>query len=170
MKRRAAVLALAMFLGSCGTSEPEPAANLLEEAPVAIPDVVAARGCADHWQVTIDKESFAVDRQGRKVSGDRLAAFIQSVVPAVRRAVNEACAAGEVDPAGAAAIRTLVVLNDGDRDTPKFYADDAEGSTRTSLNDAFVSRDFAIPSEMELRQGMQCLTTMATQACEESIQ
>jgi hypothetical protein len=170
VKRRAANLVLALLLGSCGTSEPEPAANLVEKELVAMPEVVAAKGCADHWVVTIQKESFRFDREGMPVSSDRLAAFTKSVVPAVRGAVNEACAAGEVDLAGAAAIRTLIISNDSDRDTPKFYVDDPEGSARTSLFDAFASRDFAIPSEMELRQGMQCLTTIATQACQESIQ
>jgi hypothetical protein len=170
MTGRGPAMAIALALAGCRDVSPAPETNIVaEEGLPPIPDIVPARGCADGWTVTIDRDSFSAGADGQPIPRDRLAAFEQSVVPAVRTAVNEACTAGEVDPAKAAVIRTLVVVNDTDRDTPKFYAAETDPS-RTRLNDAFVSRDFAIPSEMELRQGMQCLTATDSPACQESIQ
>lgn len=151
----------------------EPAAPAEAQSDVTVPREAAAAsasaGCASGWTVRVDRASL-IDGSGRKPFEDqRLAAFEQSIGTAVRQAVDAACEAGEVEAEAARAIRTVSVSNDPERDTPKFYADEKD-RTLTTLADAFVVRDLAVPSEMELRQGMQCLTDMNSKVCLDSFQ
>ena len=69
----------------------------------------AQGGCADHWSVALNAESFAGNGAGKAFSAAELEAFRARIEARLRSAIGDACARGAVKPAAARAVRQVEV-------------------------------------------------------------
>jgi len=132
----------------------------------ARPAEAAARGCADHWAVELDKESFAQNGTGRTFTPARLAAFRAKVALAVKGAVTEACRRGKVRPALAAQVRRIDVVSASGVTEAMLYQVGRDRRTLTFAL-AFAESDLQVPPRREILDGLACWTNPRSQSCAE---
>ena len=123
----------------------------------------AQGGCADHWSVALNAESFAGNGAGKAFSADELEAFRSTIEAQLRSAIDDACAQGAVRPADARAVRRVEVSSASGASDPFFYQA-PDGTLR--LEWVFAEEDLAIPPARELVAGATCWTDPDGKACD----
>lgn len=129
-------------------------------ALIGAPD--APRGCADHWQVELDRESFAHNGAGRTFTGGELADFRTKIQAALRTAAADACRSKRLSSSRAAGIRRVQVFSASGASEPHFYS-----ATKGTLNFewVFAEEGLAVPPRATMAGGLMCWADPAEQAC-----
>jgi hypothetical protein len=122
----------------------------------------APRGCADHWSVELDRDSFASNGAGRTFTGEQLSAFRAKVQSALKSAVGDACRKGSVGPTLAREVRTIRVFSASGATEPHLYA---AGKQRLNLEWMFAEENLAVPSRAEIVGGLTCWVDPRASAC-----
>jgi hypothetical protein len=125
---------------------------------------VANAGCADHWQVELDGESFAHNGTGKTFSAAQLAAFRTKVKAALKTAAADACRGKKVATAGAASIRHVHVLSASGASEPHFYST-AKGTLNFEW--VFAEEGLAVPSRATMVGGLICWANPSEKMCAE---
>jgi hypothetical protein len=122
----------------------------------------ASGGCADHWAVELDGESFANNGAGKTFTAAELDAFQEKVQGALRSAVSRACREGNIRSAAAGEIRQVVVISASGATEPQAYA---EGKRRLNFEWVFAEENLAIPARREIIDGLTCWADPRAGAC-----
>jgi hypothetical protein len=133
-------------------------AALLAAAPAS----AAPRGCADHWKIELNRDSFAHNGAGRTFSDGQLAPFNAKLQIALRTAIAEACREGLVRASAAKAVRRLEILSASGATEPHIYA---AGKATLHLEWVFAEENLAIPEKRDIRAGLACWTNPRRRAC-----
>ena len=128
----------------------------------AAPAESAQPGCADHWQVELDRESFAHNGAGRTFKPAELAAFRAKIQAALRTAAADACNGRKVAPARAASVRRVRVFSASGASEPYFYP--AEKGA-LSFEWVFAEENLAIPARADLVGALVCWANPTKKAC-----
>ena len=119
-------------------------------------------GCADHWAVTLDRDSFANNGAGRSFSAARLAAFRSKLEGRIKSAVGAACKAGKVKPALAKSVRRVKVFSASGASEPHFYRHPGGG---LAFEWVFAEENLALPPAKDIVDGTACWTDRNGAAC-----
>ena len=119
-------------------------------------------GCADHWQVRINAESFASNGAGRTFNAGELASFRKRLEAELRSAMNNACAIGEVPAATAKTVRTVEAFSASGATEPRLYA---RGGDRLAIEWVFAEQGLAIPPGADIVAGTACWIDPEGEAC-----
>jgi hypothetical protein len=122
----------------------------------------AQGGCADHWEVALDAESFAGNGSGKTFTAARLEAFRARIEAELKSAIGDACAHGTVKPAAAMAVRRAEVSSASGASDPFLYQAE-DGTLR--LEWVFAEEDLAMPSARNIVAGAACWTDPNGKAC-----
>lgn len=125
----------------------------------------AQRGCADHWSVALNAESFAANGAGKTFSAAELEAFRAKIEARLRSAIGDACARGTVKPAAARAVRHVEVSSASGASDPFLYQA-PDGTLR--LEWVFAEEDLAVPLPTDIVAGSVCWTDPNGKACNSS--
>jgi len=120
------------------------------------------RGCASHWAVELDRDSFANNGAGRTFTAAQLAAFRTRVQAQLRTAAADACAGKRVPSSRAAGIRRVRVFSASGASEPHF------SSTRNgTLNFewVFAEEGLAVPARSNMVGGLICWADRAEPLC-----
>lgn len=137
-------------------------------APLLLASLAAAGaqgGCADHWSVALNAESFGRNGAGRTFSAAELEAFRAKIEARLRSAIGDACARGSVRPAAARAVRQVEVSSASGASDPFLYQA-PDGTLR--LEWVFAEEDLAMPSPTDILAGAACWTDPNGKACNSS--
>lgn len=125
----------------------------------------AQGGCADHWSVALNAESFAGNGAGKAFSAAELEGFRAKIEARLRSAIGDACARGAVKPAAARAVRQVEVSSASGASDPFLYQA-PDGTLR--LEWVFAEEDLAVPSPTDIVAGAVCWTDPNGKACNSS--
>lgn len=124
----------------------------------------AGTGCADHWVVSLDDESFANNGAGKSFAAEELTAFNAGIAAAIKRAVGEACDDGSIEPGAVELVRDVVVHSASGATEPHIYA---AGDRALHLEWIFAEEDLAIPPDVEIVAAATCWTKPDEATCAE---
>ena len=119
-------------------------------------------GCAAHWKVVLNDESFANNGAGRSFSKARLAAFRAKIEMALKGTIAEGCRKGKIRPQLAARARRVTVTSASGHTEPFIY--DA-GKGELELYWVFAEDNLGIPSRKDILDGIACWTSPKSRAC-----
>jgi len=119
-------------------------------------------GCADHWQVRLNSESFANNGAGRTFSASNLAAFRAKLEAQLRSAIGGACAAGAVPTNAAKAVRMVEAISASGATEPHLYARAAD---QLALEWIFAEEGLAVPPDRDIVAGAACWTDPTGETC-----
>ena len=122
----------------------------------------APAGCAAHWKVVLNDESFAHNGAGRVFSSAELAAFRAKIEGALKGAIAEGCRTRAIKPALAARARRVTVTSASGHTEPFIY--DA-GKGELELYWVFAEDNLGIPSRKDILHGTTCWTSPKSRAC-----
>jgi hypothetical protein len=122
----------------------------------------AQKGCADHWVVALNTESFASNGAGKTFSAAELESFRAKIEAQLRSAIGDACDRSAVKPAAAKAVRRVEVSSASGASDPFLYQA-TDGTLR--LEWVFAEEDLAVPSAKEIVAGTACWTDPNGKAC-----
>lgn len=122
----------------------------------------APHGCADHWTVELDRESFANNGAGRTFTPVDLASFRRKMEAALRTAAADACTGGKVSPLHAAGIRRVRISSASGASEPHFYSR-AKGTLNFEW--AFAEERLAIPARATMVGGLACWANPKENLC-----
>ncbi len=128
----------------------------------ALPAKSAPRGCADHWAVELDGESFANNGSGKTFTPAELADFRTRIQAALRTAAADACNGKKLPPSRAAAVRRVRVFSASGATEPHFYP--AERGT-LSLEWVFAEEALAVPAQEDMVAAVVCWADPTEKAC-----
>ena len=122
----------------------------------------APSACADHWQVELDRESFAHNGAGRTFTPAQLAAFRTKVQAALRVAAADACRGKKVAPSRAASVRRVRVFSASGASEPHFYS-----AAKETLNFewVFAEESLALPARATMVGGLVCWANPSEPMC-----
>jgi hypothetical protein len=112
-----------------------------------------ARGCADHWQVELDRDSFAHNGADRTFKPAELAAFRTRIQSALRTAAADACKGKELPPSDATAIRRVRIHSASGASEPTFYS---PFTGTLNFEWVFAEEGLAIPARADMVGGLIC--------------
>lgn len=122
----------------------------------------AQEGCADHWKVELNAESFANNGAGRTFRSAELNTLRAKLQDQLKIAAADACRSGSLRPAKAKAVDRIEVLSASGASEPHFYA----GGTRTlKLEWVFAEEGLAIPPRATLVGALTCWSDPDNPAC-----
>jgi hypothetical protein len=133
-------------------------AALLAGAPAS----AAPRGCANHWAVELDRDSFAHNGAGRTFTAAQLAAFRTRVQAQLRTAAADACAGKRVPIPRAASIRRVRVFSASGASEPHFYS---SGKSALNFEWVFAEEGLAVPPRSTMVGGLICWANPAEPLC-----
>ena len=110
-------------------------------------------GCADHWKVELDSESFAHNGADKTFSAPRLAQFRDKVDAKLKSAVGAACRNGAVVPASAKAIRNVSVRSASGATEPHLYS---TSEATLAFEWVFAEERLGLPSAKAIVEGAAC--------------
>ena len=119
-------------------------------------------GCADHWQVELDRESFANNGAGKTFSAAQLTAFRAKVTGALRTAGADACRGKKVPSSQAAGVRRVRVFSASGASEPTFYSP-AKGTLNFEW--VFAEEGLAVPPRATLVGGLICWANPSEKMC-----
>ena len=119
-------------------------------------------GCAGHWVVALNSESFASNGSGKAFSATQLEAFRLRIEAELKSAIGGACERGIVAPAAAKAVRRAEVSSASGASDPFLYQA-RDGTLR--LEWVFAEEDLAMPSATDIVAGAACWTDPSGKAC-----
>jgi hypothetical protein len=122
----------------------------------------AQGGCADHWSVALNAESFAGNGAGKTFSTAELETFRTKIEAQLRSAIGDACAHGAIRPEAAGAVRKVLVSSASGASDPFLYQA-PDGTLR--LEWIFAEEGLAVPSATDLVAGAVCWTDPNGKAC-----
>ena len=131
-------------------------------ALIALMAVTPAAGCADHWNVGVSKGSFEYNGAGVSYTSAELDAFEARIVPALKRAINQACRDGIVAPEKAAAVNEVFVMSASGALEPHFYH---AHDNVIAFEWIFAEEALKLPSDQEIIAGVSCWTDPDGNAC-----
>lgn len=119
-------------------------------------------GCAGHWAVELDRDSFAHNGAGRSFSAARLAAFRSKLEGRLKSAIGAACKSGRVRPAMAKSVRRVRVFSASGASEPHLYRHPGGG---LAFEWVFAEEDLALPPAQDIVAGTACWTDPNGAAC-----
>jgi hypothetical protein len=123
-----------------------------------------ALGCADHWVVLLDEESFENNGAGKTFSSQDLHAFWAQIAATLRRAIGDACDSGSIDASAVEIARDVVVHSASGATEPHIYA---AGDRALHFEWIFAEQDLAIPPDPDIVAAATCwIDPEATQCTE----
>jgi hypothetical protein len=131
-------------------------------AIAAVPAAAAPKGCADHWAVELDRDSFAHNGAGRTFPAALLAAFRAKVEAQLRIAAGDACGSRKLTVARASAVRRVQVHSASGASEPHFYSD---GKAKLHFEWVFAEEDLAVPPRADMVGGLICWANPSEPAC-----
>ena len=122
----------------------------------------AKKGCADHWQIELDPESFANNGAGKTFTPRDLAAFRARIQTTLRSAAADACNGKKLPPIRAAAVRRVRVFSASGASEPHFYS-----AKKGVLNFewVFAEEELAVPARATMVGGLLCWSDPAHKMC-----
>jgi hypothetical protein len=136
----------------------------LAGAAASAPAKTLTAGCADHWQVEVDGDSFAHNGAGRTFTPAALAAFRTKVQAALKIAAADACRGMKVAPARAASIHRVRVFSASGASEPHFYSA-AKGTLNFEW--VFAEEGLAVPPRATMVGGLVCWANPSERMCAE---
>ena len=119
-------------------------------------------GCADHWQMRLNAESFASNGAGRTFGAADLADFRQKLEAQLRSTIGQACMVGEIRSDAAKAVKSVEVISASGATEPRLYAKSRE---QLALEWIFAEENLAVPAAKEIVAGAACWTDPAGETC-----
>ncbi|GAA4744429.1 hypothetical protein GCM10023264_07140 [Sphingomonas daechungensis] len=119
-------------------------------------------GCADHWAVVLNAESFASNGAGKSFGATELEAFRSKAEGQIKAAINAACQSGAVKSAAARGIERISISSASGASDPFIYST-AKG--QLTFEWIFAEEDLAIPAEKDVITGAACWTNPDGPAC-----
>jgi len=132
---------------------------------IGAPVEAKAVGCADHWRVALNDESFAHNGAGRTFSAARLATFRSKLDTALKAAIGSACRQGRVKASEAKKIKTVLVSSASGASEPTLYL---KSPGKLALEWVFAEENLLVPSGKDMVAGAACWTSPRSSACLES--
>jgi len=122
----------------------------------------AASGCADHWKVELNADSFANNGAGRTFTSAELEAFRTKVEGQLKTAIGDACRTGAVQTASAKAVQRVSVSTASGASDPFLYA---ASSGTVAFEWIFAEENLAVPPAKDIVAGAACWTDPNGAAC-----
>jgi hypothetical protein len=122
----------------------------------------ASGGCADHWKVELNAESFANNGAGRIFDGVDLKRLRNKLEAQLKIAAADACKSGSLKAAKARTVDRVEVLSASGASEPHFYA---SGARTLKVEWAFAEENLAIPPRATLVGAMTCWSQPDNPAC-----
>ena len=122
----------------------------------------ATGGCADHWKVELNAESFANNGAGRTFGGTELKSLRDKLEAQLKVAAADACKSGSLKVAKARAVNRIEVLSASGASEPHFYVG---GSRTLKLEWVFAEGNLAIPPRATLVGALTCWSQPENPAC-----
>jgi hypothetical protein len=119
-------------------------------------------GCAAHWKVVLNDESFANNGASRTFSGAELATFRAKIEAAVKGAIDFGCKSGKVKPALAKRIQKVTVTSASGAPQPVLFPLEAR---TLDFEFPFAEDNLGIPSRKDILDGIACWTSPKSRAC-----
>jgi hypothetical protein len=119
-------------------------------------------GCAAHWKVALNDESFANNGASRTFSRAELATFRGKIEAAVKGAIDLGCKSGKVKPALAKRIQKVTVTSASG--APQAVLFPLEDRT-LDFEFPFAEDNLSIPSRKDILDGIACWTSPKSRAC-----
>ena len=127
--------------------------------------VASGGGCADHWTVDLNRESFANNGSGKTFDAAQLEAFRAKVDAGLKSAIDDACQNGAVNPETARSVRKVRVSTASGASDPFLYSG-SDGSL--TFEWIFAEEDLAVPSAQDIVSGAACWADPNGKACNSS--
>ena len=125
-------------------------------------DPAATPGCADHWVVAINRDSFANNGAGRRFGAAQLAVFRTKVDAQLKSAVGAACTKGAVKAAQARKVSRVEVFSASGATEPHLFPA-PDGSL--TFEWIFAEEGLATPAAKDIIDGAACWTDPKSGAC-----
>ena len=122
-------------------------------------------GCAEHWKVELNADSFSTSGVQRTFTAAELEAFQARAEGQLRSAFNDACSSGAVNPATAKAIRIVEVSTASGASDPFLYSTDGR---KLRFEWIFAEENLALPLGTDIVAGAACWTDPNGAACANS--
>ncbi|MFL6736378.1 MAG: hypothetical protein ACJ8F4_04890 [Sphingomonas sp.] len=122
-------------------------------------------GCADHWKVELNRESFAHNGAGRNFTAAELTLFRARLDAQLKSAIAAGCRQGRVKEGDAKKIKRVQISSASGANEPTLYLH-ARGSL--AFEWAFAEEKLAIPPAKEILAGSACWTSPRSTDCLES--
>ena len=122
----------------------------------------ASGGCADHWKVELNAESFANNGAGRTFGGAELKSLRAKLKAQIKVAAADACKSGSVSVAKARAVDRVEVQSASGASEPHFYPGRARA---LKLEWVFAEENLAIPPRATLVGALMCWSQPDNPAC-----
>ena len=122
----------------------------------------AVQGCAGHWTVNVNRESFVNNGAGREFSAAQLDEFRGRVQEALKSAIGDACRTGAVKAATAKAIQRVTVSSASGASDPFLYRS-ASGALQFEW--IFAEENLAVPTAKDIVAGAACWIDPNGPAC-----
>ena len=125
----------------------------------------APAGCADHWRVELNADSFANNGAQRTFTATELEAFRAKAEGQIRSAIGDACRSGEVKLAAAKAIQSVEVSSASGASDPFLYS---TGGRKLRFEWIFAEENLAVPPAADIVAGAACWIDPNGAACANS--
>jgi hypothetical protein len=122
----------------------------------------APAGCAAHWKVVLNDESFANNGAGRTFSSAELAEFRSKIEAALKGAVAEGCKSRKVKAALARGIQKVTVTSASGAPQAVLFPFEAR---TLDFEFPFAEDNLSIPSRKDILDGIACWTSPNSRAC-----
>ncbi|HJU76764.1 MAG TPA: hypothetical protein VJ597_02410 [Sphingomicrobium sp.] len=119
-------------------------------------------GCAAHWKVVLNDESFANNGAGRTFSSAELAEFRSKIEAALKGAVAEGCKSGKVKAALARGIQKVTVTSASGAPQAVLFPFEAR---TLDFEFPFAEDNLSVPSRKDILDGIACWTSPKSRAC-----
>ena len=119
-------------------------------------------GCAAHWKVVLNDESFANNGASRTFSRAELATFRGKIESAVKDAIAHGCKTGKVKPAQARNIQKVTVTSASGAPQAVLFPFEAR---TLDFEFPFAEDNLSIPSRKDILDGIACWTRPSSRAC-----
>jgi hypothetical protein len=126
------------------------------------PASAAQVGCADHWKVELNAQSFANNGAQRTFSAVQLEAFRAKVQDQLKSVIGEACRMDSVKAATAKAIQRVTVSSASGASDPFLYKT-ADGTLQFEW--IFAEEDLGLPRALDIVAGAACWIDPTGPAC-----
>lgn len=122
----------------------------------------APAGCAAHWKVMLNDESFANNGAGLTFSKAQLAAFRAKIDAAVKGAIADGCKTGKVKLALAKQVQKVTVTSASGAGAPVLFPLDRR---TLDFEFPFAEDKLGVPSRKDILDGIACWTSPKSRRC-----
>ena len=138
------------------------AATLAVAAGASPPASATSTGCAAHWKVVLNDESFANNGASRTFSSAELAAFRAKIETALKGAIAEGCKTGKVKAALARRIQKVTVTSASGAPQAVLFPFEAR---TLDFEFPFAEDNLSVPNRKDILDGIACWTSPKSRAC-----